>query len=140
MNIIFYIAIFLSLDIMLNLLSNKVFKILGLDFLFLASWLAGINYGIGPGIIVSVILLVEHSLLHPSKSQFILFSFPAQIGAVLLGKFLGMSGFFISLVVYQIINSSLMLITGGFGMFFVAFLVINTIFNVIMFKFLGGFV
>ncbi len=125
---------FLVFDVVLNLVTGKLLKFLGIDFLFLASWLAGINYGIGSGIIVSIILLVEHALLHPSKTNFILFSFPSQIGAAVLGHILGMSGFWISLVVYQVINSALMLITGGFGMLFVVFVVVNSVFNVIAYR------
>ncbi|MBL7170123.1 MAG: hypothetical protein ISS48_03825 [Candidatus Aenigmarchaeota archaeon] len=132
MHVIIFTLIFLALDAVMNVLSAKLLKFLGIDFLFFASWLAGINYGIGPGIVVSLILLGEHALLHMTKSRFIAFSFPAQIGAVLLGHFLGMSGFFISLVVYQVVNTVLMLIIGGLGPFFVTFIVVNSVFNVVL--------
>ncbi|NCO97393.1 MAG: hypothetical protein GW780_05105 [Candidatus Aenigmarchaeota archaeon] len=134
MHFIIFMLLFLGLDIALNLLTKKLIKFLGIDFLFLASWLAGINYGIIPGIVVATVLLAEHSLLHPSKSQFILFSFPAQLIAVLLGYFLGMNGFGISLVAYQIVNTGIMFATGGFGPLFVAFLVVNSLFNVIVYR------
>jgi hypothetical protein len=129
MNILVFTLIFLVLDLVMNLLSLKVTKLLGIDFLFFASWLAGINYGIFPGIIVSLLLLAEHTILHLNKSKYIGFSLPSQLSAVLLGYFLGQGGFIISLIIYQVINTLLMVFIGGFGIFFFIFLVVNTIFN-----------
>ncbi len=134
MHILLFILMFLVLDVLVNFLSLKLLKILGIDFLFFASWLAGINYGIGAGIVVSLILLAEHTLIHFRKSKYIALSFPAQIGAVLLGYYLGTSGFFVSLGAYQVINTGLMLIIGGLGPFFLNFLVINTVFNVVLYR------
>ena len=138
MNIAVFILIFLGLDTIMNILSKKVIKLLGIDFLFFASWLAGITYGIAPGIVISVILLAEHTFLHMTKSRFIAFSFPAQFVAVILGHVLGTGGFVVSLVVYQAINSVLMLIIGGLGPFFVIFLVVNSVFNVVVYRVWAG--
>ena len=134
MHIVIFVLMFLALDTVINLISKKTLKLLGIDFLFFASWLAGINYGIIPGIIVSLILLGEHTLLHAGKSRFIVFSFPAQMAAVILGYVLGIGGFWLSLVVYQILNSILMLIIGGLGPFFVIFLVVNSLFNIVLYR------
>jgi hypothetical protein len=125
---------FLVLDVVINLLSVKLLKFLGIDFLFFASWLAGVNYGLGSGIVVSLVLLAEHTFIHFRKSKYIALSFPAQFAAVLLGNFLGTGGFFISLAVYQVINTLLMLVIGGMGAFFLTFLTINSIFNVLLYR------
>ncbi|MBD3155722.1 MAG: hypothetical protein GF368_03635 [Candidatus Aenigmarchaeota archaeon] len=134
MHVLIFTVVFLVLDVLINLISLRTFKLLGIDFLFFASWLAGINYGIGPGIVVSLVLLAEHTFIHFRKSKYIALSFPAQIISVVSGYFLGVNGFFISLGIYQVINSGLMLIVGGLGPFFLNFLVINSAFNVILYR------
>ena len=139
MNIILYTLIFFGLDIILRFVSRKTIRFSGLDVLFFASWLAGINYGISQGVIVAVVLVVGHAFLRPSKAQYILFSIPAQISAVALGYFFGMSKFTLSLVVYQIINTGLMFATGGFGMRFIIFLVVNSSVNIVVHNVLAGF-
>jgi len=140
MNIIIYTLLFFGFDVILRFISKKTIKFSGLDVLFFASWLAGINYGISQGVIVAVVLVIGHAFLRPSKAQYILFSIPAQISAVVFGYFFGMSKFILSLVVYQIINTGLMFATGGFGMHFIIFIVLNTSFNFLLHKTLLNFV
>ncbi|PIU23157.1 MAG: hypothetical protein COT13_04540 [Chloroflexi bacterium CG08_land_8_20_14_0_20_45_12] len=134
MQILLFTLIFLLLDVAMNLISLKVTKLLGMDFLFFASWLAGMNYEVSQGIVVSLVLIAEHSMLHMRKSKFIGFSLPAQIGAVLLGHFLGAGWFFGSLIIYQVINTGLMSIIGGIGLRFGIFLVVNTLFNILVYN------
>ena len=140
MNIILYTLFFLVLDSVLRKITLKTIKFSGLDFLFFASWMTGINYGISQGVIVSFILLIWHAFLRPSKAQYIMFSLPAQISAVALGYFFGLENFAISLIVYQFLNFVLILITGGFGMHFIIFLALNTFFNLILHNILLRFV
>jgi len=131
---------FFGIDVILRFVSRKTIRFSGLDALFFASWLAGINYGIPQGIIVAVFLVVAHAFLRPSKAHYILFSIPAQISAVVLGNIFGISKFTLSLVVYQIINTGLMFATGGFGMHFIIFLVLNVSFNFLLHKILLNFI
>jgi len=131
MEIFIFASIFLGLDILFNILSSRVFKFLGIDLLFFASWITGINYGIKEGLFLSFILVLEHSILHLNKSRLIVLSIPSQISAVLLGYFLGPTHFLTSLLIYQLINTLIMLLVGGFGPFFVLFLISNTLFNIL---------
>ncbi|OGI16042.1 hypothetical protein A3K63_02085 [Candidatus Micrarchaeota archaeon RBG_16_49_10] len=129
-----FLLLFLVLDVGINLLTKNTVKFLGFDFLFFASWLAGVKYGLWPAILISLLLLAEHTIFFLGKGRFILLSFPAQLIAVLMGHYLGVGYFTISLVAYQVANLSLMMLVNAFGPGFVLFLAFNTIFNLILFR------
>ena len=129
-----FASILLISDLALNFTSSRILKFLGIDLLFFSSWLSGIKYGILDGFIISLALLLGHSIVHINKNKFILFSLPAQFSAVILGYFLGESGFLKSLLVYQLINTGLMVVLGGIGPLFLIFLLTNTAFNIILYK------
>ena len=132
MSILAFLLIILLLDVFINLFTKSFVKILGMDFLFVGSWLAGIEFGIFPGILISVILLFEHSLFFLGKSRFILFSFPVQILAVFLGFYLGADYLLLSLIIYQLGNLVIMALIKAIGPRFIIFLFFNTVFSLVM--------
>lgn len=134
MHFVIFLLIFLSLDVALNILSKKTFKMLGIDFLFFSAWLGGWNYGILKGMIVGLVLLIEHGLFYPSRIQYILISFPSQMIASILGYFLGIPSFYTSLVAYQLLNTFIMAIFGGFGPNFAVFVLLNSLFNILTYR------
>ena len=83
---------------------------------------------------VSLILLIEHSLFFLGKSRFILLSFPVQIMAVFLGYYLGVNYFLVSLVVYQLGNLLIMALIKAVGPRFVVFLFFNSVFSLVLFR------
>lgn len=140
MSILMFLLIFLALDVLINIFTKNFVKMLGMDFLFLGSWIAGMEFGIVPGVLISLILLVEHSLFFIGKSRFILLSFPVQILAVFLGFYLGTDFFLLSLVLYQLGNFLIMYIMKAIGPKFVIFLFFNSVFSLVLFKFVLFFI
>jgi hypothetical protein len=134
MNVFWFLMVFLVLDILINIFTRKVVKFLGLDFLFIGSWLAGVKYGFVPGVIVALVLLFEHSAIMLKKTRYIFPSLPVQILAVFLGYHFGFDYFVFSLLIYQATNSLLMLLIKAFGPRFVVFVILNTVFNIFIFR------
>ena len=136
MNVLIFVLVLFALDVLLNFFTRSFVKMLGMDLLFIGSWFAGVEYGVGPGILISILLLIEHTLFFMGKGRFIILSLPVQILAVFLGHFLGMNYFLLSLVVYQLGNVLTMFLIKAIGPRFAIFLFFNTIFNLVLFKIL----
>lgn len=124
---------FIILNFILDLFSDKFLGIDGTDFLFFAPWLAGIRFGIFEGVILAVALLVIHSFMHMKISRFILLSFPTQLLAIIFGYFFGISGFWITLVVYYLASTIITALLGGLGEGYFMFILANSITNIIAF-------
>jgi len=137
---IYFIIIFAGLNIFLDVLRLKFFShYYGFDFLFFTPFLAGAIYGIFEGIIAAVVMLTVHVILSPQKIVFMFGATPGLVIAILLGAVMGVSGFWIALIVYLIINSFTTLILRGFGGGFVIFLGISIFFNTLLFFFAVNF-
>lgn len=128
-----FIIIFLVLNVMTDIVS-KVSKFKGIDFLLIASWIAGVKYGIGGGIVTALIMTIEHAFLNPHIARYIIFSMPSQILAAVLGNILGPAWFLVTLIAYNISTILIMIITEGAGARFVGFLIVNAIFNLFIYR------
>ncbi len=133
LGLVTFAVIFTLANIVFSFFSKRSIHSTGLDFLFYAPWLASINFGIYGAFKLAIVLSVVHAALNMRIAHFILMSFPAQLAAIALGYFLGVGGFWISLVIYLAASSVITYVSGGVGGRYVVFLVASAAFNILLF-------
>ena len=124
--------LFISLNIIADLIHYKVRVVHGIDFLFFAPWLAGALYGLQQGIILAGILLALHVVFNIDIALYQVASFPSLAVAIFLGNNMGVRGFWVSLAAYLGVSSVIVLVLRGFGGRFLSFLLAALIFNFIL--------
>lgn len=132
MDFLVFSLIFVVLDIVLDVISIFT-KIPGLDFLFFAPWLAAPIYGLSNALILAFVLFITHVIAHLAIAHLMLSALPAQVLAVVLGRSLGIGGFWTTLPVYYVVSTAIIILFGGLGGRYVLFLIINSVFNILLF-------
>lgn len=130
---ILFSALFVILQIVADIFSEKFLKINGIDFLFIGPWLAASVYGIYEGFVLAAALTIIHIFLNLKIAHFILFSSPAQIISVFVGNSLKISGFWIAFPIYTTVSTLTTFASGGMGGKYFIFLLTSIIFNIVLF-------
>ena len=123
---------FVSLNIALDVLTQKVLKIHGLDFLFIAPWIAAFTFGLYEAAVVTIFLVVTHIILSVKIANYILLSSPAMAISILIGNSLGAGSFWLAMIVYYLISSTAVFLMRGFGGRYISFVILNIVFNLVV--------
>ncbi|MBI4162675.1 MAG: hypothetical protein HY513_03250 [Candidatus Aenigmarchaeota archaeon] len=129
---IFIAAFCLIFTVVVDLLMTRI-TLTGIDFLFYAPWAIALTSPAN-AIIFAIIITFVHAVIHSKIAPYILLAIPCQIISVIIATFLGPSSFFIALFAYLGLATLITLFARAIGGRFMAFLIINLAFNIIVYS------
>ncbi len=129
---IFILIFCLFFTIAVDFVMRKL-TLTGVDFLFYAPWVIALTSPVN-AIIFAIIITFVHAAMHSKIAPYILLAIPCQLVSIAIAVFLGAGSFFIALFVYLGIAILIMFFARVVGGRFVAFLIINFVFNIIVFS------